>query len=257
MARWRSIRFHFLSKFIDTIIARLVHPAPLLETVEIITHMYFVIALAELSRNAPLLRRLSIDGSNDVFVAGIMELRRTGTCRVSLLHLVRQVKATLTRLELAGEASCGEWHVYEQDDITVELPNLRSLAIYSTATSRVISYIHAPALDTLELHSIYDDDRFISRLMESLDTSNGSIQTLVVKEAGFMEELWRVLLTPLENLRGLLCEDICIGLDPGSLLTENRGICPKLERLEVDGIVIDAVAVVRSAFHVKDATISQ
>jgi len=256
MARWRSIRLHFLSRFIETIVARLVHPAPLLESIEIVAHMHSVIVLGTLSRNAPLLRRLSIDGTFDVYVPGVTELRRTGTCWVSSLHLIGQVKETLTRLELAGEASCGHWHAYRQEDMAVELPNLRYLAVYNGIASRVISTIHAPALYTLELHSIYDDP-LISRLMESFTTNKESIQMLVVKGAAFLEGAWRELLIPLQSLRELLCEDIWAGLDPESLLMEDRGICPKLERLEVDGLIVGAVLPVRSVFPVGDVTISQ
>ena len=66
MARWRPIRMHFLCKFIKPVVDRLVHPAPLLESVEVVAHMHPVLNLAMLSSNAPLLRRLSIDGKIDV-----------------------------------------------------------------------------------------------------------------------------------------------------------------------------------------------
>ena len=256
MARWRSLRLHFLSKSLKTVIARLVHPAPLLESIEIVAHMHSVIDLGTLSRSAPLLRRLSIDGKFDVLVPGIAELRRTGTCWVSSLYLIGQVRETLTRLELAGGTSCGEWHPYEQEDMAVELPNLRYIALYNAIASMVIDNIHAPALHTLELHSIYDD-QLISCLMESLATSRVGVQTLVVNGAAFLEGVWRELLIPLENLKELLCEDIWAGFDPGSLLIEDRGVCPKLERLKVDGLVVDVVTPVCSAFHVGDVITPQ
>jgi F-box-like len=256
MARWRSIRLHFLSNFLNAVLDRLVHPAPLLENVEIVAHMHTVIDLATLSCDAPLLRRLSIDGKVDVFVPGVAELRRTGTCWVSSLHLIGQVKGILTRLELVGESNCGEWHAYKQEDMAVELPNLRYLAVYNAIADNVICNIHAPGLYTLELHSIYDD-QLIPHLIESLDTNRGSIQTLVIRGAAFLEEAWKELLIPLENLRELLCEDIWAGLDPGSLLIEDREICPKLERLEMDGLIVDTVIPMRSAFRVGDTTRSQ
>lgn len=256
MARWRSLHLHFLSESLEMVISRLVHPAPLLGSIEIVAHPHSVIDLGTLSLSAPLLRRLSIDGKFDVLVPGIAELRRTGTCWLSSLHLIDQVRETLTRLELVGETSCGDWHPYEQEYEAVELPNLRYLAVYSAIASGVISRIHAPALHTLELHSIYDD-QLISCLMESLATNRGSVQTLAVNGAAFLEGVWRELLIPLENLRELLCEDIWAGFDPGSLILEDRGICPKLERFEVDGRVVDAAFPTSSAVHVGDLATPQ
>ena len=256
MARWRSLRLHFISKSLETVITRLVHSTPLLECIEIVAHMHSVIDLGTLSLTAPLLRRLSIDGKFDVLIPGIAELRRIGTCWVSSLHLIGQVRDTLTRLELAGETGCGDWHPYEQEDMAVELPNLRCLAVYDAPANRVISNIHAASLHSLELHSIYDD-HLIPCFMESLATKRASVQTLAVNGATFLERAWRELLIPLENLRELLCEDMWPGFDPESLLIEDRGICPKLERLKVDGLIVDAVIATRSAFYVGDVTTPQ
>ena len=47
------------------------------------------------------------------------------------------------------------------------------------------------------------------------------------------------------------------GFDPESLLIEDMEICPKLERLKVDGLIVDAVIAARLAFYVGDVTTRQ
>jgi hypothetical protein len=70
--------------------------------------------------------------------------------------------------------------------------------------------------------------------MGSLDTTRGRIRTVMVKGVAPLEGTWREV--PRENLRELLCEDVYGGLDPESLLIEDKEICLKLETLEVDGL---------------------
>ena len=116
----------------------------------------------------------------------------------------------------------------------------------------MISSIHAPALCTLELHSIYDDQHS-SYLMEPLATNRGGIQILVVNSWGRVERVARCT----GELEEIAVQGYMSGARPRVTLSRNRGICPKLERFKMNELDVDAVVPTRSAFRMGDVTTCQ